>query len=166
MDAFCAAQEDGNYPDFLVSSPLCAPSYIACAGGKGAVLADLDIIATPNGAWVPAVFQNLSTVANVSDRAVPGAIGTIGCNCTALYEDPESAVACAVCGLIQDAGFCTPEATDDLSSFSCQAPYPGNTSLFVNCGIGGESWVLVTHLGLSAGAGGYQCCAAAGVSMV
>ncbi len=71
----------------------------------------------------------------------------MNCECDAIYsEDPNTAVACKVCNILQVTEICNTTAALEDSAYSCTAPVLLKGSkgkitkpdLYVNCGLSGE----------------------------
>ncbi|GAB4819409.1 hypothetical protein N2152v2_006455 [Parachlorella kessleri] len=142
----CKTYGNGTYANALADNPLCSTSYIECLNGTSGkwVVRDglLGNISTPDGTYVPAVYNAFSTPGGAS---LPGALGTENCDCDAIYGETDSAIACKVCNILQVSQICnTTQALDD-TSYSCTAPVllkagKGKIShpdFYVNCGLSG-----------------------------
>lgn len=148
----CDFYGNGTWADFTAANPLCSRTYILCEwvpvlnattgqqiGDKvemQASVQELGFAETAYGYNVSQVFNAFS--GPTGGPALPGAIGTMNCDCSALYpEDTITRNACAGCNALQMTAVegCDPREAITNQNFSCIAEIPKRPSLYINCGV-------------------------------
>ena len=142
------AKASGSYPPWTLSPPPypphCPTSYVACKGdGTGTLVENaLGELPTQSGEPVQAVW-NVFSAGGAGGPALPGAVGTKGCDCAQYYGNgTEATTACVVCTAIQmsaanGALLCDPRGALNDTNFACLAPYPGDGSRHIKCTVEG-----------------------------
>ncbi|GAB4819991.1 hypothetical protein N2152v2_007037 [Parachlorella kessleri] len=113
-------------------------TYIHCGADNktGEVVSgSLGTVKTPYNITVDAVYSAFS---NPGGPTLPGALGSLDCDCEAIYaEDPVTAKACKVCMALQLNNICNPKVALENPSYSCAVPVPNTKDLYFNCGLSG-----------------------------